>query len=76
MSHSRRKIPKRGVTTSESEKSDKRVANRRLRRAAASALHAGVEIMPSIREVSNVWEFAKDGKIRFNATTSPQMMRK
>jgi hypothetical protein len=48
-----------------SEKSDKRRANRALRRTVNTKLmHMDWEadVLPVIREVSNVWSFAHDGK--------------
>jgi hypothetical protein len=75
MSRSRRRTPIFGITTSDSEKQDKREANRRLRRAVRLALDAGDEVLPHLREVSNVWGFAKDGK-RWCAHASPRDMRK
>ena len=57
MSHSRRKTPVFGFTAAVSEKQDKRWANRRLRR----AVRQGRRDL-RLREVSNVWAFAKDGK--------------
>lgn len=62
MSRSRKHTPKGGITTSASEKADKRHANRRLRLATSQALHREAEVMPELREVSDVWGFAKDGK--------------
>lgn len=62
MSRSRKHTPKGGITTSTSEKDDKRHANRRFRRATAVAVQVEAEVMPELREVSDVWGFAKDGK--------------
>lgn len=44
-----------------SDKADKVAANRRLRHANKARLAKGYELV-SLREVSNVWDFAKDGK--------------
>ena len=68
MSRSRRKTPKLGITTAESEKAEKVAAHRRSRHTAKSAVKvtarkdedgAGAE-----REHarSGQWQFAKDGK--------------
>lgn len=57
MSRSRRKTPVFGFTTATSEKQDKRLANRRLRR----VVHQG-KLYVRLRDVSNVWSFDKDGK--------------
>jgi hypothetical protein len=64
MSRSARKVPKCGITAARSEKGDKVAAHRRERRAVRSRLQAAPspEILPTRRELSNVWDFAKDGK--------------
>jgi hypothetical protein len=75
MSKSRQKTPITGVTTARSERDDKRIANRKLRRASRIAigryLRGGCSldesslVLPKLREVSNVWCMAKDGKCRW-----------
>jgi hypothetical protein len=62
LSRSYRRTPIFGITTSRSEKQDKRFANRRLRRKVKSCVVTGDEELPLLREVSNVWTFDKDGK--------------
>jgi hypothetical protein len=62
MSRSRKKVPKTAITTATSEKEDKRDANRRLRRVTREKVKKGEEELPGIREVSDVWQFSKDGK--------------
>jgi hypothetical protein len=73
MSRSFKRTPIIGHTTAESEKQDKRLANRSLRRQTREALRAsgagkprnaveGVAELPLKREVSNVYSFGKDGK--------------
>jgi len=62
MSRSFRHTPVFGVTTARSEREDKRVANRRLRHRVRSAIERGDEALPLLREISNVWAMAKDGK--------------
>jgi hypothetical protein len=57
MARSYRRTPKLGVTTAESEKDDKRQANRCLRRKVRQG-----KLYLTLREVSNVWAFGKDGK--------------
>lgn len=77
MSRSRRKTPVRGITTSDTEKQDKRSANRRLRRKVRVALAVEPEgVLPALREVSCVWAFDKDGKMRFDPAERPAAMRK
>ncbi len=62
MSRSRRKTKISGWTTATSEKEDKQLANRRLRRIVKEKLKLGEAILPKLREVSDVWCFEKDGK--------------
>lgn len=77
MSHSFKKTPVCGITTAASEKADKRKANRRLRRVIRQKLLGGeADIMPNLREVSNVWSFAKDGKQYFDRRKSADLLRK
>ncbi len=80
MGKSVRKTPIFGITMAETEKKDKRLANRRFRRVVRAALEAdcNAEILPLLREVSNVWGFDKDGKSWQGdwVKTHPEMMRK
>jgi hypothetical protein len=73
MSRSIKRTPICGHTTAETEKHDKRLANRCLRRKSREALRASgvgkpkravesVSELPLLREVSNVYSFGKDGK--------------
>ena len=66
MSRSKRKTPVFGIIAARSEKQDKRLANRKLRR----KTRIDPENAPMLREVSDVWGFAKDGK-KFMPPTSP-----
>lgn len=61
MSRSRKKVPIHGICA-DSDKKDKRAANRRYRRITKNALNCG-RSLPTLREVSDIWSFAKDGKI-------------
>lgn len=45
-----------------SNKQDKQIANRKLRHAVVQALRQGRELMPELREVSNNWNFGKEGR--------------
>ena len=74
MSRSKKKTPIAGITTARSEKDDKRLANRLLRR----ATRLDPENAPALREVSDVWNMAKDGKARFNPANKSgrKLMRK
>ena len=62
MSRSRKKTPVRGRTTAESEKENKRKANRKLRRITKVQLKKGDAELSTMKETSNVWAFDKDGK--------------
>ena len=62
MSRSRRKTPITGVTTAVTEKENKRDANRKLRRLNRIKIHKNDFDLFQLREISNVWEFDKDGK--------------
>lgn len=83
MSRSRRHTPVCGITTARSEKADKRQANRRLRVRLRSTVArtlrtvSGAEpLWPGIRDVSDPWAMAKDGKLRFDPAHWPRLMRK
>ena len=68
MSRSRKKTPITGITTARSEKQDKRLANRKLRRKTRQVLRCqdlDGWVLPVLREVSNVWCMDKDGKFWF-----------
>lgn len=62
MSQSLRHTARHGNTTARSEKWDKRFANRKLRLAVSNAIRREDETMPALREISNIFAFAKDGK--------------
>ena len=75
MARSYRHTPIIGMTTAESEKKDKRIANRRYRSRVRQILHSLISaddsvldavIFPVKRELSNVWSFDKDGKQRLS----------
>jgi hypothetical protein len=76
MSRSYRHSPFIGHTTATSEKQDKVAAHRRLRR--MTTTHLFDDVLPHIREISNVWSFAKDGKGRMQKTSAwyAKLMRK
>ena len=46
----------------ETEKAEKREANRKYRRTVKQKVKLGNDEFPKIRELSNVWCFSKDGK--------------
>lgn len=66
MSRSYRRTSILPMTCAESEKADKRAAHRRLRQRTKQALGQVADpdafYPPLLREVSDVWVFAKDGK--------------
>lgn len=68
MSRSKRKTPKLGITTAESEKADKVAAHRRTRHAAKIAVHVSAHkddvgaVAEDEHPRSGQWQFAKDGK--------------
>lgn len=76
MSRSYKKTPIYGITNAESEKQDKRIANRRFRRNARQLVKIGKEPPFNIRVVSNVYSFDKDGKQYFSAMKYPYLLRK
>ena len=59
MSRSRKKTPKTGITTAESEKDNKRKANRIFRRVTKVQLKNGDSQFVNIKEVSNVWSLSE-----------------
>ena len=62
MSRSKKKTPKTGITKAETEKGDKRNANRKFRRKTKVLVKKGDDQFVDLKEVSNVWSFDKDGK--------------
>lgn len=76
MSRSRRKNPILSLWA-DSDKQAKRLANRALRVAIRNAINRELDLMPELREVSDEWDFPKDGPKRYhNAKESPEIMRK
>jgi len=67
MSRSRRKTPICGVTTAVSEKKDKRINNRRIRRLNKVILEKTFDEdeLVSGRTLTNPWMMGKDGRQRF-----------
>lgn len=78
MSRSKRKTSIIGWTIAESEKQDKRLYNRRYRRACKQILNTNFEceLLPHLREYSSPWAMGKDGKHWFDAEEFPEAMRK
>lgn len=80
MSRSFRKNPIRGLAA-HSEKDDKRLNTRRLRRKVKTVLGGrggDLEdaVLPVMKEISDPWGMAKDGKMRFDPDRHPKDMRK
>ena len=70
MSNSYKKNPYTGTTTAKSEKFDKIVSNRKLRQKEKKILKNINDledsediILPNIREISDIYNFQKDGRI-------------
>ncbi len=83
MSKSKKKTSIGGITTSCSEKQDKRLYNRRYRRSCKQILNTDFEntdfeceLLPHLREYSNPLSMDKDGKVWFDSKAFPQLMRK
>lgn len=78
MSRSKRKTSISGHTIASSEKQDKREYNRCYRHACKQFLHIDfeTELLPHLREYSNLWSMCKEGKKWFDAKKYPKMMRK
>ena len=78
MSRSRKKNPISGITTSRSEKDEKRIINRALRRKTRTMLKEiddpdGDFHLPSNPdEYMNVWTMSKDGKKRHDKVEAPK----
>jgi hypothetical protein len=76
MSRSRKKHPVVPTKSDRSEKADKRLAHQAERHAVKAALINGHEVLPDLREVSDVWEMAKTGKHWVNPREHPEALRK
>lgn len=75
MSRSYRQTNVTGWTTARSEKQDKRLNNRKMRRQNKLRLMNGREFV-EMRQVSNPWNMDKDGKQTFDPNEHPNLMRK
>ena len=63
MSRSFKKSPVISITTSKSEKYDKQLYNRKLRKSIKSSLAKGeYDNLKDLKDVSNPWSMSKDGK--------------
>lgn len=60
----------------DSEKKDKRIANRKFRKLSKSKIKLGKEDLPThLKDVSNVWNFSKDGKLYWDDATKKDMSK-
>lgn len=75
MSRSYRKTKIFGITTCASEKQDKQLANRAFRRIAKAAVKADSDPPVSRNEVSDTWDFGKDGKQYWAKATKKDMSK-
>ncbi len=75
MSRSRKKTPRLGISSSNSEKKDKQTANRIFRRKGKQQVKNGKEPVVDINDVMTTWEMAKDGK-KYIKKPSAKQMRK
>lgn len=78
MSRSRKKTPISGILKCDSEKQDKRLANRQDRRVNKAILKATFDDtkLKAKRVLSDVWGMGKDGKRAFDPEEFPKSMRK
>ena len=64
-----------GYTKKETEKRDKTIANKRCRRLVKVRIAKRSEVLPLIREVSNIYQFDKDGKHYYAGMTKLEMRK-
>lgn len=67
------------ITTAQSEKRDKQLANRHFRRISRHRVRIEAEPLVHLNEISDVWDFQKDGKRYFDpeeAKLFPKLFRK
>ncbi len=78
MSRSYKRIGIAPWARSDSEKSDKIIANRRFRKRVSQALKNGrySRLLYKTREISNIYWWDKDGKILHNNTSSKSLLTK
>jgi len=67
------------ITTAQSEKRDKQLANRRFRRISRHRVKIDAEPLIDLDEISDIWDFQKDGKRYFfpnEVKLFPKLFRK
>jgi hypothetical protein len=75
MSRSKKKTPKTGITSAETEKENKRKANRKFRRVTKVLVKKSDDLLPITKETSNVWSFDKDGKQFLKSPTKKDLRK-
>jgi len=75
MSRSTKKTPKTGITGAQTEKNNKRDANRKFRRVTKIQVKKNEDRFVDIKEISNVWSFDKDGKQFLKKATKKDMRK-
>jgi len=75
MSRSRKRTPILFSASQASEKQDKRWANRRFRRLVRVKVANQHEALSILREVADVWDFRKDGRL-YQPNPTQKEMRK
>ena len=77
MSRSRRHHSYIGVTVSKSEKFEKQKAHRRFRQKCKQLIDKDEDsLLPDEKEIDDIWNRSKDGKMWFNKNKYPKLMRK
>ena len=79
MSRSYKNTTISAITTAQSDKKDKQLANRRFRRISKHRVKIETEPLVNLNEVSDIWNFQKDGKRYFDpeeAKLFPKLFRK
>ena len=75
MSRSRRKLPIIGNCLASSEKEEKIKANRKLRRLVREKVSDSQINLPQLKEISNKWNWPKDGKSYRSDLTNKQLSK-
>lgn len=77
MTRSKRKTAICGITAANSEKQDKALSHRKIRRAVKVQVKATEDsLMPLEKQLTNPWSMSKDGKCVFDPLSDPKLMRK
>lgn len=79
MSRSYKKNSITGNCSSKSEKKDKQIYNKKLRRNIKQIMkkeEVDDWLFPSLNETQNIWLMSKDGKSHFDSKKFPELLRK